>query len=90
MSADTALAVFVPICCQRIMRCNTFRLGDGGSYAALVCTICNKTITLEQEPLSSDNDFGENTSVLRLLAAPRPPRTERKKSAAFGADEPTL
>ena len=37
------------------MRCNMFRLPDGGAYAALVCTICNKNITLEQEPLAADN-----------------------------------
>ena len=51
MAADNASTMWVPVCCGRVMRCNMFRQADGGAYAALVCSVCNKNITLEQEPL---------------------------------------
>ena len=90
MTPDTTSAVWVPVCCGRVMRCNMFRLPDGGAYAALVCTICNKNITLEQEPLAADN-YGEGSNVLSLLGSPKPPPTDRRKSARdVSLDEPTL
>ncbi len=51
MAADEASKIWVPVCCGRVMRCNMFRQADGGMYAALVCAVCNKNITLEQESL---------------------------------------
>ena len=73
------------------MRCNMFRQADGSTYAALVCTQCNKTITLEQEPLAVADAFGEGSSVLSLIASPNPPKTERKKSfAEAGPDDQTM
>jgi hypothetical protein len=91
MTADTASTMWVPVCCGQVMRCNMFRLPDGGSYAALVCGVCNKNITLEQEPLASANSFGEGANVLSLLGSPKPPRTARKKQLPeAGPDDPTL
>jgi hypothetical protein len=73
------------------MRCNTFRLADGGAYAALVCTVCNKNITLEPEPLAAANNFGEGSHVLSLIGSPKPPNTDRRKSfTEAGPDDPTL
>jgi hypothetical protein len=73
------------------MRFNMFRKPDGGAYAALVCTVCNKNIGLEQEPLAAANGFGEGASVLNLLGSPKPPKTERIKSLPeAGPDDPTL
>jgi hypothetical protein len=73
------------------MRCNLFRKPDGGAYAALVCTVCNKNITLEQEPLEAKNSFGEGSSVLRLLGSPKPPKTDRiKPLPEAGPDDPTI
>lgn len=73
------------------MRCNMFRQADGGTYAALVCSVCNKNITLEQEPLAAANNFGEGSNILSLMGSPKPPKTERKKSfAEAGPDDPTL
>jgi hypothetical protein len=73
------------------MRCNMFRQADGGTYAALVCTVCNKNITLEQESLAAANQFGEGTNVLSLIGSPKPPKTERKKSfAESGPDDQTM
>lgn len=91
MASDKASTMWVPVCCGRVMRCNMFRKADGGAYAALVCTVCNKNITLEQEPLTSDPKFGAGSAILNLLGSPKPPETERPKSFAdAGPDDPTL
>jgi hypothetical protein len=89
MAADKASTMWVPVCCGRIMRCNMFRQADGGAYAALVCASCNKTITLEQEPVASLETFGEGSGILNLIGSPKPPKTERRKPKA-SADDPTL
>jgi len=90
MAADTTSIMWVPVCCGRVMRCNMFRRADGVAYAALVCTQCNKNITLEQEPLAAANNFGEGSSVLSLIGSPKPPKTERKKLfTETGPDDPT-
>lgn len=73
------------------MRCNMFRQADGGAYAALVCTLCNKNVTLEQEPLAAANNFGEGSTVLSLIGSHKPPKTERRKSfKEANPDDPTL
>jgi hypothetical protein len=90
-SSDQMSTMWVPVCCGRVMRCNTFRQADGGSYAALVCTSCNKNITLEQEPAEAADKFGEGSKILRLIGSPKPPKTERRKSPSeAGPDDPTL
>jgi len=72
------------------MRCNTFRLADGGAYALLICATCNKNVTLEKETFTSLDGYGEGANVLNLLGSPKPPKTERKSVGDFGLDEPTL
>ena len=73
------------------MRCNMFRQADGGAYAALVCTQCNKNITLEQESLADADKFGGGSNILSLMGSAKPPKTERKKPlAGVGPDDPTL
>jgi hypothetical protein len=90
MAAHQGATMWVPVCCGRVMRCNMFKQADGGSYAALLCTVCNKNITLEQEALAEANSFGEGAKVLSLIGSPKPPKTERKKFADPGPDDPTL
>ncbi|HJZ51908.1 MAG TPA: hypothetical protein VJ228_06920 [Candidatus Acidoferrales bacterium] len=91
MAADDSSKIWVPVCCGRVMRCNMFRQADGGTYAALVCSVCNKNITLEQESRAAADKFGEGSSILSLMGSPKPPKTERKKSfAEAGPDDPTL
>lgn len=92
MAGDSASTMWVPVCCGRVMRCNMLRLPDGGPYAVLVCTQCNKNITLEGEPLTAADSFGEGSKLLSLLGSPKPPVTERR-SKSFprgGPDDPTL
>jgi hypothetical protein len=73
------------------MRCNMFGQADGGAYAALVCAVCNKNITLEQESLDAADKFGEGSNILRLIGSPKPPKAERRKSfSEAGPDDPTL
>jgi hypothetical protein len=73
------------------MRCNMFRQADGGAYAALVCAVCNKNITLEQEPLTAADKFGEGSNILSLIGSPKPPKTERGKPVSEPSrDDPTL
>jgi hypothetical protein len=88
MTPDKPSTVWVPVCCGRVMRCNMFRQADGGAYAALLCTVCNKNITLEQEPASA-NAYGKGSSILSLVGSPKPPKTERRKGYV-GSDDPTL
>ena len=91
MAADKNSTMWVPVCCGRVMRCNMFRQADGGTYAALVCTLCNKNITLEQESLAAADQFGEGSNILSLIGSPKPPKTERRKSfTETGPDDPTL
>jgi hypothetical protein len=90
MTPDKPSNVWVPVCCGRVMRCNMFKQSGGGSYAALVCTSCNKSITLEQEPFS-EGSYGEGWNILSLLSSPKPPKTDRRTSGSeVGSDEPTL
>ncbi len=87
---DNASTVWVPVCCGRVMRCNMFRLANSRAYAALVCTECNKTVTLEQEPLVAANNFGEGSTILSLIGSPKPSKTERRESfKEAGPDDPT-
>jgi len=89
-SSHKSSTIWVPVCCGRVMRCNMFRQADGGAYAALVCAVCNKNITLEQEPLDAADKFGEGSNILSLIGSPKPPEAERKKSfSEAGPDEPT-
>jgi hypothetical protein len=91
MAADGVSTMWVPVCCGRVMRCNMFKQTGGGTYAALVCTVCNKNITLEQEPLDAANTFGEGSKVLSVLGSPKPPAADRRKTLTEASpDDPTL
>ncbi len=94
MAEEKTPTVWVPTCCGRVMRYNLFRQEGGGAYGTLVCTVCNKNITLEQEPLAGVSSYGEGSNVLSVLGSPRPPKDDRRKTRSSliqaGSDEPTL
>jgi hypothetical protein len=73
--------VWVPVCCDRVMRYNMFVPKDGAAYGALVCTVCNKNVTFELESLLDLNAYGEGSRVLNMLGSPKPPKAERPKVA---------
>jgi hypothetical protein len=88
-AAEEKSTVWVPVCCGRIMRYNTFRQPGGGAYGALLCTSCSKNIVFEQEPLSSMSAYGEGSVLLNVVGSPKPP-VARRTGADVGTDEPTL
>ena len=87
--AEEKSSVWVPVCCGRIMRFNTFRQPRGGAYGAFVCTTCSKNLVLEQEPLESMSAYGEGSILLNVVGSPKPPVT-RRAGVDLGPDEPTL
>jgi hypothetical protein len=87
--AEDKSSVWVPVCCGRVMRFNTFRQPQGGTYGAFVCTTCSKNIVLEQEPLSSASEYGEGSILLNVVGSPKPPAM-RRTGPDIGSDEPTL
>jgi hypothetical protein len=87
--AEDKSSVWVPVCCGRIMRYNTFRQPRGGAYGALVCTSCSKNIVLEQESPSSISAYGEGSILLSVVGSPKPPVT-RRTGGGIGSDDQTL
>jgi len=78
--------LWVPVCCDRVMRYNMFRQSDGSGYGALVCAVCNKNITLELEQFADLSAYGEGARVVSLLGSPKPPNVERRKAAGDAED----
>ena len=78
---DTAKTpnLWIPVCCERIMRYNLFVQKDGTAYGSMVCTICNKNVTFELEHLADVSEYGQGARVLSVLGTPKPPKEERKK-----------
>jgi hypothetical protein len=73
------------------MRYNMFLQKDGSGYGALVCTVCNKNITLEPEALPDVAVYGEGSRVLHLLGSPKPPKVDRQKAEGDASlDDRTL
>jgi hypothetical protein len=62
------------------MRYNMFVQHDGTMYGALVCSACNKNVTLELEHQSEMSKYGEGSRVLSVLGSPKPPNVVRRKA----------
>ena len=73
--------VWVPVCCDRVMRYSMFVPKNGAAYGALVCTVCSKNVTFELESLLDLNAYGEGSRVLNMLGSPKPPMVDRPKPA---------
>jgi glutamate-5-semialdehyde dehydrogenase len=63
MSQKKKKKVWIPVCCNRVMRFNRFLKQDGEAYDSMVCTTCNKSIILEQEERTCHRRYGENSNV---------------------------
>ena len=81
MTPMQASNVWVPVCCDRVMRYNMFVPKDGAAYGALVCTVCSKNVTFELESLLDLHAYGEGSRVLNMLGSPKPPKVVRPKAA---------
>ena len=77
MSPESSQKVWIPVCCGRVMRFNRFLKQDGEAYGSMVCTVCNKSIILEQEEAPAADAYGEGTRML----TPKPPKTDRRKAS---------
>jgi hypothetical protein len=67
------------------MRFNVFIQKDSSAYGALVCSVCNKNITLELEQAVDLAAYGDGARAINMMGSPKPPKTERRK-----ADDGTL
>jgi hypothetical protein len=67
------------------MRFNVFIQKDSSAYGALVCSVCNKNVTLELERTVDLAAYGDGARAVNMMGSPKPPKTERKR-----ADDDTL
>lgn len=72
------------------MRFNMFLQKDSTAYGALVCTVCNKNITLELEQSADFSAYGDGSRALNMLGSPKPPKGERKKADSDTLNDQTL
>jgi hypothetical protein len=71
--------LWIPICCERVMRFNIFIQKNGTAYGSLVCTVCNKNVSFELEHQADLSAYGEGARTLSMLGAPKPPKDVRRK-----------
>jgi hypothetical protein len=71
--------LWIPVCCERVMRFNIFAQKSGTAYGSLVCTVCNKNVTFELEHQAETSTYGEGARALNMLGSPKPPKDVRRK-----------
>jgi len=72
------------------MRFNMFLQKDSTAYGALVCSVCNKNVTLELEHAADLSAYGEGARALSIVGSPKPPKTERRKTDTDTLNDQTL
>jgi hypothetical protein len=72
------------------MRFNMFLQKDSTAYGALVCSVCNKNVTLELEHAADLSAYGEGARALSIVGSPKPPKTERRKADTDTLNDQTL
>jgi hypothetical protein len=72
------------------MRFNVFIQKDSSAYGALVCSVCNKNLTLELEKSVDLAAYGDGARAVNILGSPRPPKTERRKADGDTLSDQTL
>ena len=71
--------LWIPVCCERVMRYNVFAQKDGTAYGSLVCTVCNKSVSFELEHQADLAAYGDGARVIPILGSPKPPQGARRK-----------
>jgi hypothetical protein len=71
--------LWIPVCCERVMRFNMFVQKNGTVYGSLVCTVCNKSVAYELEHQVDLATYGEGARALNMLGSPKPPKDVRRK-----------
>jgi hypothetical protein len=79
LDVATTANLWIPVCCERVMRFNLFIQKNGTSYGSLVCTVCNKSVSFELEHQAQLSEYGEGARALRMLGSPKPPKDVRRK-----------
>jgi hypothetical protein len=87
VSAAQTENLWVPVCCERVMRYNMFVQQNGTAYGALVCSVCNKNVTFELEHEAEMSKYGQGSRVLNVLGSPKPPNAPRKAGGDAGQDD---
>ena len=67
--------LWIPVCCERVMRFNMFVQKTG----SLVCTVCNKSVSYELEHQADLSAYGEGARALTMLGSPKPPKDVRRR-----------
>jgi len=76
--ANTA-NLWIPVCCERVMRYNVFMQKNGTAYGSLVCTVCNKNVSFELEHQADLSAYGDGARAITILGSPKPPKDVRRK-----------
>jgi len=71
--------LWIPVCCERVMRFNIFMQKNGVAYGSLVCTTCNKNVSFELEHQADLSVYGEGARALNMLGSPKPPKDVRRR-----------
>ena len=79
MDPITTTNLWIPVCCERVMRFNVFIQKKGTAYGSLVCTVCNKSISFELEHQADLAAYGDGARALSMLGSPKPPKDVRHK-----------
>ena len=79
MDSTKTTNLWIPICCERVMRFNIFVQKSGTPYGSLVCTVCNKSVSFELEHHADLSAYGEGARAVNVLGSPKPPKDVRRK-----------
>jgi len=71
--------LWIPVCCERVMRYNVFMQKNGTAYGSLVCTVCNKNVSFELEHHADLSAYGDGARAITILGSPKPPKDVRRK-----------
>jgi hypothetical protein len=71
--------LWIPVCCERVMRFNVFAQKNGMAYGSLVCTVCNKSVSFELEHQADLAAYGDGARAITILGSPKPPQSVRRK-----------
>ena len=71
--------LWIPVCCQHVMRFNIFMQKNGVAYGSLVCTTCSKNVSFELEHQADLSVYGEGARALNMLGSPKPPKDVRRR-----------
>jgi hypothetical protein len=74
-----AAELWIPVCCERVMRFNIFIQKNGTAYGSMVCTACNKSVSFELEHQTDLRAYGDGAHAMNMLGSPKPPKDVRRK-----------